>query len=275
MAILSVGPAATYASIAAAMSDAVSGDTIALKNGYSNETATVTQSGIIVDGDAASTGIILQLGTGIATFTLTGNAPIAIVDGPDGNGIVGNAGDNVITVSSGVDAVDGGPGTDRLVVDYRLATGSVTGNSISNFTEAGGGGRSVTITDGTIEHFTVLTGSNPDTITTGDGDDFINVFDGANTVTAGDGNNTIFGGADADTFTAGDGNNSIDAGNGANTVTAGQGVNVILGGNGTDVITALDGGNSIDGGDGTNVLTSGAGDDTITSGDGAATIVAG
>ena len=275
MAILSVGPASTYPSIAVAMVNAVSGDTVALESGYSNETATIAQSGIIVDGDAASTGIILQLGSGIATFTLTGEAPITIVDGPDGNGIVGNAGGNVITVSSGVDAVDGGPGTDRLIVDYQLATGSVTGNSASNFTEAGGGGRSVTITNGTIENFTVLTGAQADTLTTGGGDDFINVFDGANTVTAGDGNNTVIGGADADTFTTGNGDNFINAGDGANTVVAGQGVNTILGGSGTDVMTALDGGNIIEGGDGTNTLTSGGGDDTITSGTGAATIVAG
>lgn len=257
MAILTVGQTSTYASIAAAMVDAVAGDTISLENGYGNETATISLNGLTVDGGAASTGIVLQLANGIAIFTLTGTAPIAILDGPDGNNIVGNAGDNVITVSSGVDAVDGGLDTDRLVVDYRLATGSVTGNSTSNFTEAGGGGRSVTITDFTIENFTVLAGGQADTLTTGDGNDFINVFDGANTVTAGDGDNTVFGGADADTFTAGNGNNVIDAGDGANTVTAG------------------DGGNVIAGGDGTNVLTSGAGDDTITSGNGAATIVAG
>jgi len=52
MAILSVGPALTYASIAAAMVDAVPGDIIVLASGYSNETATITQNGIIVDGDA-------------------------------------------------------------------------------------------------------------------------------------------------------------------------------------------------------------------------------
>jgi Ca2+-binding RTX toxin-like protein len=275
MPILTVGPTSTYASITDAMVDAVAGDTISLESGYSNESAIIALNNIIVDGDATSTGIILQLGSGIATFTLIGDAPIQITDGPDGNGIVGNAGDNIITVSSGVDAVDGGAGTDRLIVDYQAATGSVTGNSTSDFTEAGGGGRSVTITNGTIENFTIFTGAQADTLTTGDGDDYILAGDGANTVTAGDGDNTLLGGADADTFTVGDGNNSITAGDGANTVNAGQGVNTIIGGNDSDLITALNGGNIIDGGDGTNVLTSGDGDDTITSGNGAATIVAG
>jgi Ca2+-binding RTX toxin-like protein len=275
MAILTVGPNATYTSIANAVAAANSGDSILLEAGYGNETATITVNDVTVDGGVTSTGIILQLGTGVALFALKGEAPIAIRDGVDGNGIVGNAGNNIITVASGVDAVDGGPGIDRLVVDYSLANGSVTGNSTSNFTEAGGGGRSVTITDATIEHFTVLTGAQADTLTTGDGDDLINVAGGANTVTAGEGNNTVTGGADADTFTVGDGDNLIDAGNGANTIIAGQGVNTITAGTGTNTITALDGGNIITGGDGTNIITSGAGADVISAGRGPMTIVAG
>jgi Ca2+-binding RTX toxin-like protein len=135
--------------------------------------------------------------------------------------------------------VDGGLGVDRLVVDYRRAIGAITGDSTSNFSEAGGGGRTVTETDGTIEHFTILTGSGADTITTGDGDDI------------------------------------VKTGNGASTISAGQGVNRIIGGNNSDTITALDGGNYIDAGNGANSITSGGGDDTLLSGKGADTIVAG
>ena len=102
----------------------------------------------------------------------------------DGNGIVGNDGDNIITVTGGADAVSGGLGTDRLVVDYRLASGAITGNSTTNVAEAGGLGI-VTITNGRFEHFTILTGSGADTITTGAGDDIINTGEGASTVTAG------------------------------------------------------------------------------------------
>ncbi|MGG5885848.1 beta strand repeat-containing protein [Falsiroseomonas sp. HC035] len=275
MAILTVGPTSTHSSIADALVAALAGDTLSIEAGYGSESATISTNNLTVDGTATSTGIVLQLGAGVALFALTGDAPIAILDGADGNGIVGNDGDNVITVSSGVDAVDGGGGVDRLVVDYSLATGSVTGNSTSNFTEAGGGGRSVVITDGTIENFTVLTGAAADTLTTGDGDDIIEAGNGANTVTAGEGNNTLTGGADADTFTVGDGDNLIDAGDGANTIIAGQGVNTIVAGDGVNTITALDGGNVITGGDGTNIITSGAGADVITAGRGPMTIVAG
>ncbi|UPY38130.1 calcium-binding protein [Sediminicoccus sp. KRV36] len=275
MPVLSVGSLSVFPSIAAALLAASPGDTIQLQAGYSNETVVITLTGLIITGDASSTGIVLQLGVGIPTFTTTGTAPFRILDAIDGNGIVGNAGDNIITVSAGVDAVDGGLGTDRLFVNYALAIGPVTGDSTSNFTEAGGGGRSVTITAGTIEHFTVLTGAAADTITTGAGDDIINVGAGANTVTAGNGANSVTGGDDADTITTGTGNDTIVAGAGTNIVVAGQGANSITGGGGSDTFTALDGGNFMDAGDGTNTLTSGAGNDTILSGTGAATIVAG
>ena len=58
-----------------------------------------------------STGINLQLGMGISAITLLGTAPFNLLDAPDANSIVGNDGDNIITVSSGVDVVNGGNGT--------------------------------------------------------------------------------------------------------------------------------------------------------------------
>ncbi len=257
MAVRTVGPTSTYHTIKAAMAAAGPNDTIRLSSGYRNETGTVTHSGMTVTGDATSTGIILKLGTGIATFTLTGKAPITVLDGPGGNGIVGNAGSNHITVSSGVDAVDGGLGNDRLIVDYRLATGAVTGDSTSNFTEAGGGGRSVTITDGTVEHFDILTGSGADTITTGPGNDLVKAGDGANTITVGAGANTVVGGNNADTITALDGGNYINAKNGANVVTSGGGNDTILSGTGTDSIVA---------GGGNDLITVRGGADSVTAG---------
>src|SRR6186997_2731419 len=104
MAILTVGPTSTFPTIAAAMVAANAADTILLEAGYSNETATVTHNGMIVSGQASSTGIVLHLGTGIATFSLAGAAPINVDDAPDSNAIVGNDGDNYITVTRGVDA---------------------------------------------------------------------------------------------------------------------------------------------------------------------------
>jgi Ca2+-binding RTX toxin-like protein len=238
MTTFTVGPTGSFPTITAAMLGTNASDTIVLQSSYGNETATVTHAGMTVNGGATSTGIMLHLGTGVTSLTLTGTAPINVGDSLQGNAIVGNAGNNVITVTGGADPVNGGLGTDRLVVDYHLATGAVTGDSTSNFTDAGGLG-SVTITAGTFENFTVLTGSG------------------------------------ADTLTVGNGNNIVHAGSGANTVTAGNGANVILGGSNADTITAGNGGNFIDGGDGTNIITSGAGNDTILTGTGPDTIVAG
>lgn len=264
MPILFVGRNSPYGRISTAMLAAVSGDTIQLEAGYSNETATVTKTGITVSGDATSIGIVLQLGTGIPTFAATGTAPFTILDAPDANGIVGNAGDNVVTVSAGVDSVDAGPGTDRLVVDYRLATGAVTGDSTSNFTEAGGGGRSVTMTAGTIENFTVLTGSGADTITVANGNNVIDVGSGANTVTAGNGANSVTGGNDADTITVGNGGNVVDAGNGTNTITSGSGNDTILSGTGADTIVSGAGDDLISVHGGADTVSAGAGADRLT-----------
>jgi Ca2+-binding RTX toxin-like protein len=248
-----------YATIAQAMLSSAPGDSILLEGGYKNETATVSVNNITIGGDASSTGIVLHLASGVPLFALTGTAPISIFDAADGNAITGNSGNNLVTVAAGVDAVNGGLGTDRLFVDYRLATGAVVGDSTSNFTESGGGGRSVTITDGTFEHFTVLTGASADTITTGAGDDIVRAGGGANTITVGQGRNIVTGGSGADTITALDGGNCIDAGNGANTVTTGDGNDTVYSGTGADTITT---------GGGTDVITVRGGADTIVAGDG-------
>lgn len=263
MAIRTVGPNSDFPSIAAAMQAAGPNDTIQLEAGYSNETATIQFSGMTIFGGAASLGIVLNLALGIATVTLTGTAPFNLNDAADGSGIVGNAGDNRITVTGGVDAVDGGLGVDRLVVDYRQAIGAITGDSTSNFSEAGGGGRTVTITGGTIEHFTILTGSGADTITTGAGNDIIKTSDGASTVTAGQGANTIIGGINADTITALDGGNIIFAGDGTNTVTSGGGDDAIFSGTGADTIVAGGGVDRITLRGGADTASAGAGHDRL------------
>jgi len=263
MPILTVGPNSMFPSIAAAMRAGGPGDTIVLESGYSNEAVTVLHNGMTITGDATSTGIILQLGSGIATFSLGGGAPFEVRDAPDGNGIVGNAGDNLITVTGGSDAVDGGAGVDRLVIDYRLALGAVTGDSTSNFTEAGAGGRMVTVVDGTIEHFTVLTGSGADTITTGGGDDIIETGEGAGTVTAGQGFNRIIGGSGADTFTGLDGGNYMDGGDGKNVLTTGGGRDTILSGTGADTIVAGAGDDRVTVRGGADTSDGGAGDDVL------------
>jgi hypothetical protein len=96
-----VGPTAPFHTISAAMLAAGVTDTIQLQSGYSNETATVTHVGMTVTGEANSTGIVLNLGTGVTALTLAGLAPINVHDSLQGNTITGNGGDNIITVTAG------------------------------------------------------------------------------------------------------------------------------------------------------------------------------
>lgn len=262
MAIRTVGPTSTYPTIAAAMAASGPGDIIQLEPGYSNETATVTHSGMTITGEASSTGITLNLAMGIATVTLGGTAPINLNDASDGNGIVGNDGDNLVTVTAGADSVGGGLGNDRLFVDYRLATGAVTGDSTANVAEAGGGARLVTINGG-FEHFTIWTGAGADTITTADGDDDIRTGEGAGTITAGEGFNTIITGGGADTITAGNDGNFVNGGNGSNTITTGSGVDEILTGTGADTIVSGGGADRITITGGADSADAGAGNDLV------------
>ena len=301
MATLTVGPTSPFPTIHAAMAAASPGDTITLEAGYSNETATITLDNITIDGGASSAGIHLKLAPGVGNLHLAGTAPINVMDNASGEVITGNAGDNAITVTGGTDVVDGGLGSDRLVVDYHNGTAAMNGTYASGFAAADVG--SVTVAPGTVEHFTLLAGSGANTLTTDAGDDRIETAGaGANTIVAGEGNNTIITGGGVDTITVGSGNDTIFAGEGANTISglagdktihtgagadtitltsgnstiyAGDGAhtitvtsghNTIFGGSGVDTIAVTGGGNYIDAGNGANTLTSGTGNDTIVSG---------
>ena len=271
MATLTVGLLSTYPTIQAALVAALPGDTIKLAVGYSNETATITKSNITVDSGALSAGIHLKLATGIANVQLTGTGAIDVVDNTSSNTITGNAGDNVITVTGGLDAVDGGLGDDRLVIDYHTATTSVIGTATTGFAALGTG--SVTTTPGSIEHFTVLAGSGSNTLTTGAGNDYIETAGaGDNLIDAGEGNNTVKTGAGVDTITVGSGNDIINAGEGANTITGIGGDKLIVTGAGADTITVTDGNNNIFAGEGANTITAVRGNNIIHAGSGVDTI---
>ena len=271
MTILTVGPTSAYQTIQAAMAAAFPGDTIMLQAGYSNEIATITQDNITIDAGASSSGIHLHLEPGVANLHLAGTAAINVLDAGSGNVISGNAGDNLITVTGGTDHVDGGLGDDRLVIDYHSATAAMNGSSDSGFAAADAG--LVTVTAGTIEHFTILAGSGINTLTTGAGDDRIETAGAsANTIAAGDGDNTVITGAGADTITVGGGRDIIMAGDGANTITGLGGDKIITAAAGADTITFTTGNNTVHAGAGANTITGTSGNSKIWAGDGADTI---
>ena len=159
--------------IPAALQNAKPGDTIQLPAGYSPETATVTHKNVTIFGPAGSVGIP----------TLTVTAPIADSDARQGNGIVGNAGDNLIKVSGGIAAVDGGLDIGHLIADHSHAVGAVTSHATTNVSKAGNSGRSIMIT----------TGTGNDQIRTVNGRNVLISGFGRDLLGADDGNDRLFG----------------------------------------------------------------------------------
>jgi Ca2+-binding RTX toxin-like protein/phage FluMu protein gp41 len=278
MATLTVGLSG-YLNIEVAIDAASQGDTIELSPGYSGETVTVTKSDITIVGGSSSQNIVLVIGDGVSGLVLSGEAPINVTDSDGDDTVSGNNGDNVITVTGGIDVVAGGLGTDRLVVDYSATSAAVTGTATTISSDQG----TVNVIGSSIEHYTVSTGSGIDTLTFLDGDNYIDAgTTGGNTITVGSGDNTIISGSGIDGIIAGTGNNYIEGGDGANTITVGptgSGNNIIYSGSGIDAIIVGNGNNFVDAGTGgANTITvgpSGSGNNTIISGTGIDTISVG
>jgi Ca2+-binding RTX toxin-like protein len=255
MTIRNVGPTSTYPTIAAAVAAAAAGDTVSLQAGYSNERAVLTVQNLTVTGGASSVNIDLVLASGIDNVTLGGLSAIEVFDNTGSNSITGNAANNVLRVSGGADAVLGGAGNDRLIVNYVEAVTSVIG-TVGSVTD--GGTRSVTFSG--VEDFTILTGSGDDTVTTGDGNNLVRSGIGNDTITTGHGDSRI---------ESSGGNDTIQVGNGQNLVNAGVGNDSVTTGNGGNTVNAGEGDNTVTTGDGADTVTSGRGDDTLVTGDGA------
>ena len=279
MAILIVGPD-NYQNIGQAIAVAFPGDIIILTADYSDETATITKSDLTISGTSTSLNIELLVANGINGLTLLGDAPINVTELGGNNTITGNDGNNVFSVTGGIDIIDGGLGSDRLVVDYSATLAAITGTTVTISSDLG----TVSVIGASVEHYTVSTGDGIDTLTFLDGDNVIDAGTvGGNTITAGSGDNTIISGSGIDGIITGNGDNFIDAGTGgANTITAGPtgaGNNTIISGSGIDGIITGNGDNFINAGTGgANTITAGptgAGNNTIISGSGIDTILVG
>jgi Ca2+-binding RTX toxin-like protein len=259
MTIRTVGPSATYPTIAAAVAASAAGDIIRLAAGYSNERAVLTVQDLSVQGTASSVNIDLELGTGIGNVTLGGLADIEVWDNSGNNNITGNGGDNLLRVTGGADVVIGGGGLDRLVINYADAVAAVTG-TITSVTD--GGTNSVTF-DASVEDFVIYTGSGNDTITAGDGDNRVRSGSGNDTVTTGQGSSVIDAGAGNDTVTTGDGGNMVEAGSGDNTVTTGAGADIVSSGGGNDTLSTGSGADTVQVSGGIDTANAGLGSDLL------------
>jgi Ca2+-binding RTX toxin-like protein len=166
--------------------------------------------------------------------------------------------------SIGTVLVDGGGGTDHLVVYVSRPASFTTGP-----------GRSATTGFVTLTNFETydVTGSygadhfrtsNSDDRLIGDrGNDWMAAGGGADFLDGGAGDDTLFGQGAADEIHGGDGNDYISGGLGNDNIDSGEGDDQIFAGGGHDVVTALGGNDTIFGGAGNDTLNAGQGNDLV------------
>jgi Ca2+-binding RTX toxin-like protein len=241
--------------------------------------------------DASSLAIGVSLTGSAAANTLTGGAGDDTIDGGGGADIIASGGgDDTVTYRGTENSIDGGSGTDTLVmaatggttaVNFSVVAGAdqTTGDSIivKNFENLDASALTTAIS---------VTGSNSaNTITTGSGDDTVDGNGGADIINAGAGNDIVaYWGTET----------SIDGGTGTNTLllrvtgtinlanadqTVGDltsvvnfqnvdasGLSVgasITGSSAVNVITGGSGGDSIDGNGGADIISAGGGNDGV------------
>ena len=242
-----------------------------------------------VDASQLVTGVSITGSTGVNV--ITGSIGNDTIDGGGGADIVNaGAGNDSITYRGTEASIDGGTGSDTLVL---AAVGGITA---VNFAVAAGAdqtvGDVVGVTNFENLHGTAITtalnvtgSSAANIILTGSGNDIIDGGGGADTIAAGAGDDTVvYQGTEA----------SIDGGTGINTLKMNVGTTVnlgnidqttgdvtavtnfqnvdasalstaisITGSSGANTIVGGSGGDTIDGGGGADIITAGGGDDTV------------
>ena len=248
------------------------------------ETYSLTPSGNRVvlarGGVLVSSGTIeavrLLLASGDDTFTVDDAVltPVYVFGGL-GNDTLDGGGDDTFTIAAGDDSdqINGGPGSDRLIVSGTGTADAVSlvplGQSVQMVVNPGGVSHFVTSTERLIINLgagndTFLANAGLQTLTTleisgGDGDDVI---------TAGSGDDTLYGEGGNDTLNGGDGNDIVDAGSGADAINGGNGNDAIEGGTGNDTIHGDAGDDTIswNAGDGSDMIQGDSGLDTLSHG---------
>jgi Ca2+-binding RTX toxin-like protein len=146
------------------------------------------------------------------TITGTGHDDIVIGTAAARNETISlGAGNDSATVFNGYDTINGGTGSDRLVVDYSAGTAGIQSSGPTPNTAAGSGGGfdgyyyvspSQRVDYTAFEHFTITGGAFDDSIATGSGDDVVSAGAGNDFVNFGSGNDSGDGGIGEDGFSA-------------------------------------------------------------------------
>ncbi len=262
---------------AAAGTDLTGGDSVSVLN-FQNLDSSAVGNGLTVTGSTAANNIT----TGGGVDTIDGGGGADVINAGGGN--------DVVTYHGTETSIDGGTGTDTLVlaasggitaVNFNVSAGTdqTTGNSVAvyNFEYLNASAMTTGIT---------FTGSSArNDVTTGSGNDIIDGMGGADNISAGGGNDTVTYHGSETTIDGGTGTNTLvmqavaTVNLGSGDQTTGDSVNVtnfqnvdasalttgisITGSNGINVITGGSGNDTIDGGGGADTLSGGAGDDII------------
>ncbi len=236
---------------------ASNGITTQVTTGFENVIGTLEAERFIGSSDANE----IQAGGG--DDTVEGGSGTDTIRGGDGNddlnaqagndSVFGDAGDDTITHTAflGYDHVDGGTGTDTLVIDPTLNANLAFDVGLQQW----GGIASLGYDLIGIE--VIRSGRGDDSLT---GDDTDNRFEG------GIGNDTMIGGNGRDTLIGESGNDSLNAGNGFDEVYGGLGDDVLISGRNRDLLDGGDGNDDLTSGGGADTLLGGAGNDTLDSG---------
>jgi Ca2+-binding RTX toxin-like protein len=269
------------ATIDLSAADITVGDAVSAVN-FQNVDASLVSSNLTITGSSSANGI-------------TGGSGNDTIDGGGGaDGINANGGNDSVIARGTESAIDGGSGTDTLVL---IASTTITA---VNFSVAGGAdqttGDSTNVTNFDILDASALAGaisvtgsSTANAITTGSGDDTIDGLGGADVIVAGSGNDTVSFYGSETTLDGGAGTNTLtlktsavfNLGNanqlafGAGTVSnfqnidasslsAGQAV-VLTGSSGANTLSGGAGNDILDGAGGADTVAGGAGNDSITS----------
>ncbi|MDB9523759.1 Calx-beta domain-containing protein, partial [Dolichospermum circinale CS-1225] len=177
-----------------------------------------------------------------------------------------------LLVSNG--SINGGGGTDKLIVDYSSATFSGLGTNglgVSNgywsnsafhdyrglFNYWGTNyANSPLLSFSNIETFEITGTAYADHLRGYSGDDTLIGGEGNDNIAGGDGNDLIRGGNGNDTLKGEGGNDEIEGGDGNDIIDGGTGRHVIRGGTGDDTVVSAKAGDSIDGEGGNDTLQS-------------------
>src|SRR5450631_1622299 len=259
------------ANVNLANADQTVGDTTSVTN-FQNVDASALSSAVSITGSSSANAI-------------TGGSGNDTIDGGGGADVISaGAGNDTVTYRGTETSIDGGTGTDTLVL---AASGGVTAVNYAVATN-------VDQTTGDAVNVTNFESLDASALST---DLSVTAGNFANIITTGSGNDTIDGGGGGDVINAGGGNDavayygteiSIDAGSGVNTLQLRTATTVNLAiadqtiGDATTVsgfqnadASALSSAVSITGSVGANIITGGAGNDTIDGGGGADVIAGG